>query len=60
MAISLELEEWVGSAWHRFITRRASPDFPQASIDLAPRQRAHGPEQQGHGRRRQPRGGGGQ
>lgn len=40
MAISLELEEWVGSAWHRFITRRASPDFPQASIDLAPRQRA--------------------
>lgn len=40
MAFSLELEEWVGSVWHRFITRRASPDFPEASIDLAPRQRA--------------------
>ena len=40
MAFSLELEEWVGSVWHRFITRRASPDFPQAGIDLAPRQRA--------------------
>ncbi|MEG0859455.1 MAG: VWA domain-containing protein [Pseudomonas sp.] len=40
MAISLELEEWVGSVWHRFITRRASVDFPQAGIELAPRQRA--------------------
>ncbi|MDD2047672.1 nitric oxide reductase activation protein NorD [Pseudomonas putida] len=40
MAFSLELEEWVGSVWHRFITRRASPDFPQAGVDLAPRQRA--------------------
>jgi len=40
MAFSLELEEWVGSVWHRFITRRTSPDFPEAGIDLAPRQRA--------------------
>ncbi|WDH20387.1 nitric oxide reductase activation protein NorD [Pseudomonas chlororaphis] len=40
MAFTLELEEWVGSVWHRFITRRASVDFPEARIELAPRQRA--------------------
>ncbi|MBM3104525.1 VWA domain-containing protein [Pseudomonas sp. V1] len=40
MAFTLELEEWVGSVWHRFITRRANPDFPEASVDLASRQRA--------------------
>ncbi|MGC5699010.1 VWA domain-containing protein [Pseudomonas sp. NFXW11] len=40
MAFTLELEEWVGSLWHRFITRRASTDFPAARVELAPRQRA--------------------
>ncbi|MNF61427.1 von Willebrand factor type A domain protein [compost metagenome] len=40
MAFTLELEEWVGSVWHRFITRRASPDFPEARVELAPRQRS--------------------
>lgn len=42
MAFTLELEEWIGSAWHRFITRRASSDFPAARVELAPRQRALG------------------
>ncbi|MDO7895861.1 nitric oxide reductase activation protein NorD [Pseudomonas citrulli] len=40
MAFTLELEEWVGSVWHRFITRRASADFPEARVELIPRQRA--------------------
>ncbi|MCS3516019.1 nitric oxide reductase activation protein NorD [Pseudomonas grimontii] len=40
MAFTLELEEWVGSAWHRFITRRASVDFPAARVDLVDRQRS--------------------
>ncbi|TWC59634.1 nitric oxide reductase NorD protein [Pseudomonas sp. SJZ103] len=40
MAFTLELEEWVGSAWHRFITRRASVDFPHARVDLVDRQRS--------------------
>ncbi|CAK9889601.1 MULTISPECIES: nitric oxide reductase activation protein NorD [Pseudomonas] len=40
MAFTVELEEWVGSVWHRFITRRASVDFPAARVELAPRQRA--------------------
>ncbi|WP_191486958.1 nitric oxide reductase activation protein NorD [Pseudomonas sp. FEN] len=39
MAFTLELEEWVGSVWHRFITRRASVDFPEARVELAQRQR---------------------
>ncbi|MDR9878347.1 nitric oxide reductase activation protein NorD [Pseudomonas allii] len=39
MAFTLELEEWVGSAWHRFITRRASVDFPEARVALADHQR---------------------
>ncbi|QHF28411.1 nitric oxide reductase activation protein NorD [Pseudomonas sp. R32] len=39
MAFTVELEEWVGSLWHRFITRRASVDFPEAGVELAPRQR---------------------
>ena len=34
MAFTLELEEWVGSVWHRFITRRASADFPEARVVL--------------------------
>lgn len=40
MAFTLELEEWVGSAWHRFITRRASVDFPAARVELIDRQRS--------------------
>lgn len=40
MAFNLELEEWVGSAWHRFITRRASVDFPAAQVHLRDRQRS--------------------
>jgi len=40
MAFTLELEEWVGSAWHRFITRRASADFPAARVELVDRQRS--------------------
>ena len=39
MAFTVELEEWVGSVWHRFITRRASPDFPEARVELAVMQR---------------------
>src|SRR5690606_30437675 len=34
MAFAIEVEEWVGSVWHRFITRRASPDFPEARVAL--------------------------
>ncbi|MBY8950093.1 nitric oxide reductase activation protein NorD [Pseudomonas sp. SH10-3B] len=40
MAFTLELEEWIGSAWHRFITRRASVDFPAARVELVDRQRS--------------------
>ncbi|WHS57877.1 nitric oxide reductase activation protein NorD [Pseudomonas sp. G2-4] len=40
MAFTLELEEWVGSVWHRFITRRASVDFPEARVELIARQRS--------------------
>lgn len=39
MAFSVELEEWVGSVWHRFITRHASPDFPEARVELSSMQR---------------------
>ncbi len=39
MAFTVELEEWVGSVWHRFITRRASPDFPDARVELTSQQR---------------------
>ncbi|MBK3869513.1 VWA domain-containing protein [Pseudomonas stutzeri] len=39
MAFTIEVEEWVGSVWHRFITRRASPDFPEARVDLQSMQR---------------------
>jgi len=42
MAFSVEVEEWVGSLWHRFITRRASPDFPEARVELADVQRTLG------------------
>ncbi len=39
MAFTIEVEEWVGSVWHRFITRRANPDFPEARVDLESMQR---------------------
>ena len=39
MAFTIEVEEWVGSVWHRFIARRASPDFPEARVDLESMQR---------------------
>ncbi|MEX3776452.1 nitric oxide reductase activation protein NorD [Pseudomonas sp. MYb118] len=39
MAFTVELEEWVGSVWHRFITRRASADFPEARVELISQQR---------------------
>src|SRR5699024_8059358 len=31
----IEVEEWAGSVWHRFITRRADPGFPEAEVALA-------------------------
>ncbi|SDO34966.1 nitric oxide reductase activation protein NorD [Pseudomonas jinjuensis] len=34
MGIPLELEEWVGGHWHRFITRHAEAGFPQAEVTL--------------------------
>lgn len=40
MAFTLELEEWVGSVWHRFITRRANVDFPEAQVALTDHQRS--------------------
>ena len=40
MAFTIEVEEWVGSVWHRFITRRASPDFPDANVSLESMQRS--------------------
>ncbi|WP_426103153.1 nitric oxide reductase activation protein NorD [Pseudomonas sp. PSPC3-3] len=40
MAFTLELEEWVGSVWHRFITRRATVDFPEAQVALTDHQRS--------------------
>lgn len=39
MGFAIEVEEWVGSVWHRFITRRASPDFPEARVELESMQR---------------------
>ncbi len=39
MAFTIEVEEWVGSVWHRFITRRANPDFPEARVELESMQR---------------------
>lgn len=40
MGFTVEVEEWVGSIWHRFITRRASPDFAEARVELSEQQRA--------------------
>ena len=38
--MGFELEEWVGGVWHRFITRRASREFPDARVPLEDMQRA--------------------
>lgn len=32
--MAFEPEEWVGGIWHRFITRQASHDFPDARVAL--------------------------
>lgn len=32
MAFAVELEEWVGAHWHRFITRHASGEFEAARV----------------------------
>jgi nitric oxide reductase NorD protein len=34
MTIHLEIEEGFGRVWHRFITRRASPEFEEAAVSL--------------------------
>lgn len=34
MKFQIELEEWVGGHWHRFITRHASADFSEAGVSL--------------------------
>ncbi|MCV6290483.1 hypothetical protein OFL38_04305, partial [Pseudomonas aeruginosa] len=34
MAFAVELEEWVGAHWHRFITRHASGEFEAARVTL--------------------------
>ena len=38
--MGFELEEWVGGLWHRFITRQASHEFPDAQVALDGMQRA--------------------
>ncbi len=40
MAFSIEVEEWAGSVWHRFITRHAAPDFTHAQVQLSDLQRS--------------------
>jgi len=37
--LGFELEEWVGGIWHRFITRQASHEFPDARVALDSMQR---------------------
>lgn len=34
MGFAIEVEELAGSVWHRFITRKAEAEFPQARIEL--------------------------
>ena len=29
MSFAIEVEEWAGSVWHKFITRKADPEFPE-------------------------------
>lgn len=36
------MEEWVGEAWHRFITRRTARDFPQQAVTLSEIQKTIG------------------
>lgn len=36
------MEEWVGEVWHKFITRHASHDHPQATVRLSEMQRSLG------------------
>lgn len=33
------MEEWVGKLWHRWVTRAASSEFPQAAVELKAMQR---------------------
>ena len=40
MSIGVEVEEWAGEVWHRFITRRADPGFPEAQVELEDMQRS--------------------
>lgn len=40
MGFTIEVEEWVGSIWHRFITRRAGTDYPGVRVELSEQQRA--------------------
>lgn len=40
MSFAIEVEEWAGSVWHTFITRRADPEFPEAGVELEPQQNA--------------------
>lgn len=40
MGIGVEVEEWAGSVWHRFITRRADSGFPDARVELEDMQRS--------------------
>ena len=34
MSFAIEVEEWAGSVWHKFITRKADPEFPEARVEL--------------------------
>lgn len=36
------MEEWVGEAWHRFITRRTARDFPEQAVTLTEIQKTIG------------------
>jgi len=38
MSFAIEVEEWAGSVWHKFITRKADPEFPEARVELEPLQ----------------------
>ncbi|MGV8267866.1 nitric oxide reductase activation protein NorD, partial [Pseudomonas aeruginosa] len=42
MAFAVELEEWVGAHWHRFITRHASGEFEAARVTLESMRRPPG------------------
>lgn len=36
MSFAIEVEEWAGSVWHKFITRKADPEFPEFKVELEP------------------------